>query len=301
MIGTAAGNGVPLKLSATLAEACGALLVLAKPGIVVAVSLTGFTGMVVAGRGLPEAVTGMACLISLLLMAAGSAIINNVLDRDMDRKMARLTARSAALQQLGAGPAVAAAIVLLGSAAAVASSFLNWRATLLLVAAALSYTLYYTLFLKRQTPWAALLGGLPGALPILIGQASVTAQPDAGSLTLLLIMLIWQPPHFWLLSLSHKEDYRAAGVPILPLAKGDRYTRVCIYLGVCALAPMSLLLGFGGPCSGAATSCAVVLGGFYLLACRYFLAARLNYRAAFRASILYLLLLFSVIVADLWW
>lgn len=298
MIRTATDNGLQLKES-TILSGCGALFILTKPGIVAAVTLSGLTGMVVAGRGLPDMGTGFCCVASLLLMAAGSAITNNVLDRRMDRQMARLTLRSAALGRVGTGPALAAAIALATASVALASALLNTRTALLLLAAAVSYSLYYTLFLKRHTHWAAVLGGLPGAFPVLIGHAAVMSQPDRASLALFLIMLIWQPPHFWLLSLSHREEYRAAGVPVLPLVMGERFTKRCIYLGVAALIPASLLLRQGGPCSTGYAACALGLGICYLLACRYFMTNRVDYRAAFRGSIAYILVLFTVICADL--
>jgi heme o synthase len=277
---------------------CGALFILAKPGIVAAVTLSGFTGMIVAGRGLPDLSTGMACAASLLLMAAGSALTNSVLDRNMDEQMERLTLRSAALKRVGTAKASLTALSLTAVAVALATALLSTPAALLLVAAAFSYTLYYTLFLKRHTPWAAVLGGLPGAFPILIGQAAVTPHLDTGSLGLLLVMLLWQPPHFWLLSLSHREEYRAAGVPVLPLVKGETFTRTCIYLGVAALTPAALLLRYFGPCSDAFAAFAFISGGIYLAACHCFLVNE-KYRAAFRASILYILSLFVVIIADL--
>jgi len=299
MIRTAAGERLQLRESQSPAGSCGALFLLAKPGIVAAVTLSGFTGMVLAGRGLPETATALCCLISLLLMAAGSALINNVLDCRIDQQMGRLARRSAALRRLGKGTALAAA-ALMGSAALLLSSTrLNGRANALLIAAALSYTLYYTLFLKRHSHWAALLGGLPGALPILIGQAAVTPRLDAATLALFLTMLIWQPPHFWLLSLFHREEYRAAGLPVLPLVKGEEFTRRCIYLGVALLTPAALLVGQLGSGSTGYAACAALLGVTYLAACYYFLSKGARYRAAFKSSILYLMLLFSLIIADL--
>jgi heme o synthase len=280
-----------------------ALFILAKPGIVAAVTLSGFTGMVVAGRALPDAATAAACLASLFLMATGSAIINCVLDRRMDEQMERVSARSAALKRVGTAPALGTATLLTTAAVALASSLLSSRVALLLLAASLSYTLYYTLFLKRHTPWAALLGGLPGAFPVLIGHAAVSPQPGRASFALFLVMLIWQPSHFWLLSLSHQEEYRAAGVPVLPLVRGVKFTRACIYLGVSLLLPASLLLHYAGPCSSWYAACATLLGAGYLLACHSFLSATpdrgVNYRAAFRSSILYILVLFGLIIADL--
>lgn len=299
MIRTAAGERLQLRESPSPAGCCGALFLLAKPGIVAAVTLSGFTGMVVAGKGLPEAASALSCLISLLLMAAGSALINNVLDCRIDQQMGRLARRSAALRRVGKGTALAVAALMGGAALLLSSTHLNARATALLIAAALSYTLYYTLFLKRHSHWAALLGGLPGALPILIGQAAVTPRFDAATLALFLVMLIWQPPHFWLLSLFHREEYRAAGLPVLPLVKGEKFTRSCIYLGVALLTPAALLVGQLGSGSTGYALCTALLGLSYLAACHRFLSKGSRYRAAFKSSILYLMLLFSLIVADL--
>jgi heme o synthase len=298
MIKTADGTELAAKEAVEPPGLCEAFFILAKPGIVAAVTFSGITGMIVGGRGLPPLDTGIACAASLLLMAAGSALTNSVLDRKMDQQMARLTLRSAALKRVGTAKAALAAVALTTAAVALAAASLSTAAAILLVAAALSYTLYYTLFLKRHTPWAAVLGGLPGALPILIGQAAVAPHADPGSLALFLIMLIWQPPHFWLLSLSHRDEYGAAGVPVLPLVKGDSFTRTCIYLGVAALTPATLLLHYFGPCSASFAAFAFIAGGIYLAACHCYLVEE-RFRAAFRSSILYILSLFVVIVADL--
>jgi len=299
MIRTVTDNRVQLAESVRLSSTCAALFILAKPGIVAAVALSGFTGMVVAARGLPAPEIALPCVASLLLMSAGSAITNSVLDRRMDKQMERLKIRSAALRQVGSRPALATAIALTTAAVTLAAALLNIRTVLLLIAAALSYTLYYTLFLKRHTHWAAVLGALPGAFPVLIGHAAVTAKPDWASFGLFLIMLVWQPPHFWLLSLSHREEYRAAGVPVLPLVKGDLFTKHCIYLGIASLVPASLLLRYLGPCSTGYAICAFLLGSCYLFTCQHFTANGAKSRVAFRCSIAYILLLFTLIIADL--
>ena len=298
MMRAAAHNALELKERGTLWGAFGAFFILAKPGIVASVTLSGLTGMVLAGKCLPDPKTALFCLGSLLLMAAGSALVNSVLDDRMDRRMARLALRSAALKRVGAGPALSGAAALSCAALAIAWAKLNWEVVALLSAASLSYALCYTLFLKPYTHWAAVLGGLPGALPVLIGSAAVRNPPDAASLTLFLILLIWQPPHFWLLSLSHLEEYRIAGVPVLPLKKSDRCTKMCICLCVLALLPASLALWYCGPCSRGYALGALALGITFLLACRHCLNNG-SYRTLFRGSIFYLLALLTIIIVDL--
>ena len=132
-----------------------------------------------------------------------------------------------------------------------------------------------------------------------MGHATVTGRLDWGSLALFLIMLIWQPPHFWFLALSHREDYRAAGVPVLPLVKGENFTRSCIYAGLAALIPATLLPALAGPCSSGYAACTFLLGSSYLAGCRRLMNHGARYRAAFSCSIAYLLLLFLLIITDL--
>jgi heme o synthase len=298
MIRIAAPDAWQLKGS-TFSGACSAFLLLTKPGIVAAVTLTGFAAMVLAGKGLPEARTALSCLASLLLMAVGAALTNSVLDQRMDQRMERLALRSAALKLIGTGPALACAGVSTCAGLAVASAELNAKVALLLLAASLSYVLGYTLMLKPYTHWAAIWGGIPGALPVLIGNAAVSPAPDRATLALFLILLLWQPPHFWLLSLSHMKEYQVAGVPVLPLSKGVRFTRRCICLGALSLIPASLLPWSVGPCSRAYALCVLTLGGAFLVACRHYLYGTSQYQRLFKGSILYLILLLAGIIIDL--
>jgi heme o synthase len=179
MIRAAAPDALQLKERSTQYGACCALLTLTKPGIVGAVTLSGFAGMVLAGKGLPATRTALSCLASLLLMAVGAALTNSVLDQRPDQRMARLALRSAALRRIGAGPALLSAAVSTCAALVIASTELNARVVLLLLAASLSYVLLYTLMLKPYTHWAAIWGGIPGAIPVLIGSAAVSLAPDS--------------------------------------------------------------------------------------------------------------------------
>jgi heme o synthase len=295
----AAGNLLLIRERSSTLGGWSALFILAKPGIVAAVTLSGYTGMVLAGRALPNARLSASCLASLLLMAAGSALVNSVLDQRMDRCMERLALRNAALERIGTGCALACAALCTCCALALAGTQLNSGVVLLLLAASLSYALCYTVSLKPRTHWAAVLGGVPGALPVLVGSAAAAPAVDGASLMLFLVLLIWQPPHFWLLALSHLEQYRAAGVPVLPLVKGVRFTRSCICFGTLALIPASELLWLAGPCSRGYALCALALGVFFLVACRHYLGRKNGYRLLFRGSIIYLLGLLTTIIVDL--
>lgn len=228
------------------------LFLLMKPGIVAAVALAGFTGMVMACRGLPPAETTAITLTSLICAAAGSAMINCCLEIAGDSRMKRLEKRVAALERIGVGKAILAGLLLIGAALVLAGCFLSWPSTLLILAAVLIYTLLYTLCLKRRSPWAAVPGGVPGALPVLIGAAAAASTMPPGAVVLFIVMLLWQPPHFWSLALVCRDEYLAAGIPSLPATLGDRATGWLILLYTAALIPATLalcLIGSLSPCS----------------------------------------------------
>jgi protoheme IX farnesyltransferase len=270
-----------------------------KPGIVAAVLLAGFTGMILAKRGLPDSQTCFICLATLFLSAAGSAMINCVLDAEPDRRMARLQTRVAALEKAGRGRVLATALIGIAASFALALRYLNPLACILILGAVLTYTLLYTLRFKRRSPWGAVTGGIPGALPVLIGYAAAANSIGLDSLILFTVMILWQPPHFWSLALEYRRDYRAAGVPVLAITHGERYTKILILLYATALLPASLSLWLFGFCSAWYAGAAMAVGFAFLAACWFFICRSRRFAMAFRASILYLMLLFAAIVGDI--
>jgi heme o synthase len=298
MIRSTADSGMPCRENGSR-SALPALLQLAKPGIVASATLTGYAGMVLAGPGLPSPGIAWPCCASLALMASGAALVNNVLDRDLDRHMARLNRRRYALQQLGVARVLAMASGISTAALLIAGIWLPPFVPALLSIASLSYLLLYTKLLKPNTPWAAILGALPGALPAMIGSASLGPPTHPGALVLFLILMMWQPPHFWLLALTRLDDYRAARIPVLPLSCGIPATKRCICWSAASLAPAGALLWSIGPCSAGLASWAVLLSLGFLAVCQISLKDVSNAPMAFRASILYLLMLEAGIIIDL--
>ena len=276
-----------------------ALFRLCKPGIVAAVLLAGFTGMVLGGRGWPDGKTGFICLCALFLSAAGSAIINGVLDAPLDIRMARLMKRSAALEAVGRKRALLIAIAGIGMALFIALHFFGPLVSLLIVAAVISYTLFYTLHFKRRSPWGAVPGGIPGALPVLIGYAAVAGTIRLDGIILFVLMILWQPPHFWSLVLGYRDDYERAGLPILPAVHGGRFTGILIFIYATALIPASLSLWLFGYCSVYYGFAALACGIAFLGACCQLLKDTRRGPMVFSASILYFMLLFSAIVIDI--
>jgi protoheme IX farnesyltransferase len=275
------------------------VLLISRPGIVAGVTLSGLSGMVLAGRALPSpgpAAAGLACI---LMAAAGSAVANGLLDSDRDARMRRLDARVSALGKVGRKEALALSLALIAGSLALSLRFLNGTATLLLLGAVGSYTLLYTLYLKRRSPYGTVPGGIPGALPVLIGYAAVEPRIGADGVLLFLLMLLWQPPHFWALALHHQEDYRSAGFPAMPVALGEGYTKILIFLYAAALLPLSLGLWWLGACSGGYAAAAVVLGVYFLYSCWRNIVFVHRFGKAFGASILYILGILLAVIVDI--
>lgn len=281
------------------AERVFALIRLAKPGIVGAVLLSGFTGMVLAKRGWPDDGTGLICLVCLFLSSAGSAMINGVLDAPLDLRMMRLRKRVAALETAGRKQVIAMALAGIAAALILAFSCLGPLACSLILAAVLAYTLLYTLRLKRCSPWGAIPGGVPGALPVLIGYAATAHTLRLDGIILFVVMLLWQPSHFWALALEYRHDYMAAGVPVLPATHGEKYAKLLILVYVTALVPASLALWLFGFCSPWYAGAALACGSAFLAASYLFLVRTRRFSLVFSASILYLILLFAAIVGDI--
>jgi protoheme IX farnesyltransferase len=263
------------------------------------VTLAGFSGMVLARRGMPDPGATVLTLACILAAAGGSAALNTVLDARMDEKMPRLSRRTAALRARGRGSVAAAATAAIAGSLLLSALYLNGTVFLLLVAAVAGYALLYTLVWKRRSPYGTIPGAVPGALPVLIGYAAVNPRLGMDGVILFLILVLWQPPHFWALALRHQEEYRAAGVPVLPVAMGEPYTKVLIFLYAAALPPLSLSLWGLGYLSSRFALAALVLGAGFLAVFYRDTVATKRYGRAFAASIVYLALLLLSLLADL--
>lgn len=276
----------------------GALLLLAKPGIVAAVALAGYAGMTLAARGAPAPRTALVCLTALVLTAGGAALLNVLFEAASDARMARLGRRNAALRQVGTGTALTAAGGALALGLGLDFALLPPLTGLLTLAAIVAYAVVYTLWLKRRSPYGAVPGGIPGALPVLIGYSAVAPAIGIDGVLLFLVMLLWQPPHFWTLALHYRDDYRRAGVPALPAVRGATYTTLLIFLYATALLPATLALWLFGCCSARFAGAALLLGLAFLGACFRYLVITRRYRRAFAASLLYLVALLAAVIAD---
>jgi protoheme IX farnesyltransferase len=203
-------------------------LTLTKPKVQSLLLLTTVTTMYVAGD--PSLGLVLLTCIGGALSAGGAGAINHAIDRDLDRVMARTASRPVA-----GGRVSPAAAIIFGASLGVASFTLlaltvNPLAASLSLSGLLGYVFVYTLWLKRSTPQNIVIGGAAGAVPPLVAWAAVTGGLSFTAFLLFAIVFFWTPPHFWALSLLMKGEYEKAGVPMLPVVRGEAETRRQILL-----------------------------------------------------------------------
>lgn len=274
-------------------------ILLSKPGIILSVVFTGFAGMVVAQRGIPSLEITFLGLISLLLSAAGSAILNNVLDKKIDKEMERLNKRVEALETVGDSNAIIISTFMIIISLGISILYFNFLNTLLLIAAILSYTVIYTLFLKRSSPFGTILGGIPGALPVLIGYSVIKSSIGLDAIVLFTFMMLWQPPHFWALAQKYKDDYEKAGIPVMPVAFGAKYTNILILIYSLSLVPLTLILWLMGLCTAYFAIFALLIGIYFEYVVVKSVIDNVSYGKAFAMSIIYMLAIMISLVLDI--
>ncbi len=274
-------------------------VVLSKPGIIVSVAVTGVAGMLMANRAIPPAEMLILCVTALLLSAGGSAILNNLLDKKIDKKMSRLEKRVEALRIFGDKNAWGLSIIMIAASLVISILYFNYVNTFLILLAILSYTLIYTLFLKRTSPFGTILGGVPGALPVLIGYTAITPVVKLDIVVLFVFMMLWQPPHFWVLAQKYKKDYEEAGIKVLPVAMGTSYTNMLILIYSLSLIPLTFVLWLTGTNSVYFAIFAAIAGTYFNYLVVISVKRNRGYGRAFGASILYMLLIMLGIMVDI--
>jgi len=269
-----------------------------KPKVQSLLIFTTVTTMYVAG----DPSLGLVLLTCLggALSAGGAGAINHALDRDIDRVMKRTADRPVASGRVSVRAAIVYGVLLGCASFALLSLAVNPLAAVLAMSGFLGYVLVYTMWLKRTTPQNIVIGGAAGAVPPLVAWAAVTGGLDGTPLYLFAIVFFWTPPHFWSLSLLMKDEYARAGVPMLPVVRGEAETRRQILLYAVLLYAVSQLPFCAGAFGAVYLVCSVVLGAAFICG-----AARLMRKPARRTalrlylfSLAYLALLFGAMVAD---
>lgn len=275
-------------------------LMLTKPVVVALLLVTTFVGMVVAAESLPNLRLVSWTLIGGFLAAGGSGAINQYIDRYDDTKMQRTSKRPIPSGRLTPGEGLA-----FGVAAALFSFYLmaalvNFLAALLTLAGIIYYVLLYSLLLKKSTVQNIVIGGGAGAIPPLVGWAAATGSLNIPSLFLFAVIFMWTPPHFWALALVRRKDYARAGVPMMPVVRGERETRWQILIYTIELVGLTLLLPLFGLGGGIYFVAAAVLGTLLLYAAWQVWKVEGNKVAwkMYRHSSMYLAFLFLALMVD---
>jgi protoheme IX farnesyltransferase len=274
-------------------------LTLTKPRIMSLLLLTGATGMFVGAQGVPPLGLFAVTMLGLALACAGASALNHALDRDIDRLMgSRTEQRPVAAGRVTLEQALEFGIVLSAVSFALLASAVNVLTAVLALVGNLFYVVVYTRWLKRSTPQNIVIGGAAGAVPPLVGYAAATGSLALPALWLFLIVFLWTPPHFWALALMIKGAYAAAGIPMLPVVRGERETARQILLYSLALVAFTIAVGFWlGPVY---TAAAVVLGAG-LVALALLLRrdlSRARAQVLFHYSLVYLAVLFTAAAVD---
>ena len=274
-------------------------LELTKPKVQSLLIFTTVTTMYVAG----DPSLGLVALTCLggYLSAGGAGAVNHFYDRDIDAGMARTANRPVPSGRVSPTAALTYGLVLAALSLLVLSVGVNPLAAALSFSGFLGYVLVYTVWLKRTTPQNIVIGGAAGAVPPLVGWAATTGSLSWTALYLFAIVFYWTPPHFWALSLLMKDEYAKAGVPMMPVVRGERETRKQILLYSLLLYAVTQLPFCAGGFGGIYLASSVALGAVFI-----FGAVRLYRRADRRSalwlylySLAYLALLFAAMVADM--
>ena len=276
----------------------GDYLELTKPKVQSLLLLTTIATMYVAGDPSPLVVL-LTCLGGSL-SAGGAGAINHYVDRDIDARMARTATRPLPAGRIAPRAALTFGCVLAAASVLELSLAVNPLAAALSFSGFLGYVFVYTLWLKRRTPQNIVIGGAAGAVPPLVGWAAVRGSVGGTAVILFFIVFFWTPPHFWALSLLMKNDYARAGIPMLPVVRGEAETRRQILLyAVLLYAVTQLPFCAGG--FGVVYLVASLLLGLGFIAGAVVLYRRADRRSALRLylfSLAYLALLFCAMVAD---
>jgi heme o synthase len=278
-------------------------LELTKPKVSLLIVFTAIVGMVLASPGMVPLPALLFGTLGIAMASGSAATLNHILDRRIDREMARTRRRPLATGNLRTSQALVFAGVL-----CVGSMMVLWLSAgalcaLLTFGSIIGYAVIYTVWLKHATPQNIVIGGAAGAAPPVLGWVAVTHAIDVQALVLFIIIFTWTPPHFWSLAIARRDEYAKVGIPMLPVTHGIPYTRRQILLYTVLLIACTLLPVFIGMSGWIYLASALVLNVRFLylaLALQSGVRPDLPIRT-FRFSITYLMALFAAFIADHYW
>ena len=283
-----------------LSDRARAYLALTKPRIIELLLVTTVPAMVLAARGVPRLDLVLWTLLGGALAAGSANAINCYLDRDIDELMARTRRRPLPAHEVTPENALLFGLTLGVLSFAELAVAVNLLSAFLALLAIAFYVVVYTLLMKRSTPQNIVIGGAAGALPPVIGWAAVSGDVTLPALLLMAIVFYWTPPHFWALSLRLARDYRAAGVPMLPVVRGVPETTRQILLHALVMVALTLALFAAARMGLIYLVGAVVLGTVFVTQALRMWREGTDARAVrlYRSSISYLTALFALITVD---
>ena len=273
---------------------------LTKPRVVQLIVFCAAIGMLLAEPGLPDLSRAVPAVIGIWLVAASAAAFNCLVEQQIDSRMARTAWRPSAKGQLADWQTLLFSAVLCALGSAVLWFWVNALTMWLTFATFVGYAVVYTVVLKPLTPQNIVIGGASGAMPPVLGWAAMTGEVGAEALLLCLIIFLWTPPHFWALALYRADDYRKAGLPMLPVTHGSAFTRLQVLLYTLVLFAATLLPFVHRMSGWLYLAAAVVLGLRFI---HYAVRLWRSYsdglaRQTFRFSIWHLSLLFAALLLD---
>lgn len=282
-------------------------LELCKPKVVLLMMLTAWVGMLLASPSstlIPITALTLGSL-GIALTAGSAAVINHIVDRQVDCHMKRTQNRPLAQGRISPKQATYFALIIGILGLSILFLFVNPLTAGLTFFSLMGYSIIYTLYLKRATPQNIVIGGLAGALPPLLGWTAVTNQISPHSLLLVLIIFAWTPPHFWALAIHREQDYRNAKIPMLPVTHGIAFTKLCIVLYTLLMIITTVLPFVFGMSQWLYLTGALLLGsGFLYYTIRLYNTAESSEQEkqyalkTFWFSIFYLMVLFCVLLWD---
>ncbi len=303
-VGLAGRSAVDEKIEAAQAKTRQHVLrdffMLTKPIVVALLLVTTYAGMVIGGHAWPTLKLTFWVLLGGYLAAGGSSAINQYIDREDDVKMQRTQKRPLPAGRLTPGEGLAFGVVMTLLSFYVMAIFVNLLAALLSLAGIVYYVLLYSIFLKKATVQNIVIGGGAGAIPPLVGWAAVTGSLNIPALFLFAVVFMWTPPHFWALAIVRRKDYARAGVPMLPVVRGEKAARFQIFIYTLELVALTLVLPFFGLGGSIYLVAAVALGGWLLLSAWKVWKRGGNKLAwkMYRHSSMYLAFLFVALMVD---
>ena len=288
----------------TLSRVASAQMIrLGKPRVVSLIAFTAIIGMFLAVPGFPPIGPLLLGSIGIAMVATSAAALNCLVEQKLDTMMTRTRWRPLPMGDVTPVQAFAYVVLVGGAGLLLLNLSTNRLTTWLTLVTFLGYAVLYTLVLKPRTPQNIVIGGASGAMPPVLGWTAVTGEVSSDALLLFLIIFAWTPPHFWALALYRRDDYARAGIPMLPVTHGERFTRLHVLLYTVLLSAVCLLPYASGMSGAIYLVSALALNGIFV---RYAVRLWLAYsdrlaRRMFRFSIIHLACLFAALLIDHYW